>query len=120
MKVFKKKFEYFEGNANRNFKDSQHNFYDHAEYVANTCCFVRRNYMNDSLRTEVFLQYSPETVACACIYLTARKLKIVLPKVPAPWFNLFGVEEKDILDICRRIVKLYKRPKVIHQIKFTC
>lgn len=69
--------------------------------------------MNDSLRTDVFLRYSPETIACACIYLTARKLKIVLPKSPKPWFNLFvDADEKDIQDICRKIVQLYKRQKV--------
>lgn len=68
--------------------------------------------MNDSLRTEVFLQYAPETVACACIYLTARKLRIPLPKTPKPWFKLFVDDEKDIQDISRKIVKMYKRPKV--------
>ena len=37
---------------------------------------VTRNYMNDSLRTDVFLRYSAETVACACIYLSARALQV--------------------------------------------
>ena len=37
---------------------------------------VIRNYMNDSLRTDVFLRYSAETVACACIYLSARALQV--------------------------------------------
>ncbi len=32
--------------------------------------------MNDSLRTDVFVRYSPETIACACIYLTARQLEV--------------------------------------------
>lgn len=75
--------------------------------------------MNDSLRTEVFLRYTPETVACACIYLAARKLKIVLPKTPSQWFTLLDVREEDIQDVCRRILNLYKRPKVnnhIHEI----
>lgn len=69
------------------------------------------NYMNDSLRTDVFVRYQPETVACACIYLTARKLKLPLPKNPA-WYVLFGATEADIKDICVRILKLYNRPKV--------
>ncbi|PNF39464.1 hypothetical protein B7P43_G11072 [Cryptotermes secundus] len=69
------------------------------------------NYMNDSLRTDVFLRYQPETVACACIYLTSRKLNISLPKSPA-WFSVFGVSEEDIQDVCFRILRLYKRPKV--------
>ncbi|PSN30269.1 Cyclin-L1 [Blattella germanica] len=68
------------------------------------------NYMNDSLRTDVFVRYQPETVACACIYLTSRKLNISLPKSPA-WFSIFRVSEEDIQDVCFRILRLYKRPK---------
>ncbi|KAI4454839.1 cyclin [Holotrichia oblita] len=68
------------------------------------------NYMNDSLRTDVFVRYQPESIACACIYLTARKLKLPLPKNPA-WYTLFGVTETEIRDICIRIMKLYNRPK---------
>ncbi|XP_050526010.1 cyclin-L1 [Daktulosphaira vitifoliae] len=70
------------------------------------------NYMNDSLQTDVFVQYDPETIACACIYLSARKLQIPLPKNPA-WYSLFKATEQDIQDICRKILKLYLRPKVV-------
>lgn len=69
------------------------------------------NYMNDALRTNVFVRYHPETVACACIYLTARKLKICMPKNPA-WYSIFEVSEKDIHDVCYSILRLYKRHKV--------
>lgn len=69
------------------------------------------NYMNDSLQTDVFVQYDPETIACACIYLSARKLQIPLPKSPA-WYSLFNANETDIQDICRKILKLYLRSKV--------
>jgi len=69
------------------------------------------NYMNDSLQTDVFVQFDPETIACACIYLSARKLQIPLPKSPA-WYSLFNSNETDIQDICRKILKLYMRPKV--------
>lgn len=34
------------------------------------------NYMNDSLRTDVFLRWLPETIACACIYLSANLLRV--------------------------------------------
>ncbi|XP_014666909.1 PREDICTED: cyclin-L1-like [Priapulus caudatus] len=69
------------------------------------------NYMNDSLRTDVFVRYSPETIACACIYLAARQLKVVLPSRP-PWFSLFTpVEEKDIQEICLTLLRLYARSK---------
>ena len=32
--------------------------------------------MNDSFRSNVFVRFQPETIACACIYLAARKLKV--------------------------------------------
>ncbi|XP_075920250.1 cyclin-L1, partial [Petromyzon marinus] len=68
------------------------------------------NYMNDSLRTNVFVRYSPETIACACIYLSARTLQIPLPGRP-PWFSLFGADEADLQDICLAILQLYNRRK---------
>lgn len=66
------------------------------------------NFMNDSFRTDVFVRYQPETIACACIYLTARKLNIPLPNNPS-WFLIFRVSEDDMLDVCYRIMTLYKR-----------
>ena len=69
------------------------------------------NYMNDSLRSDVFIRYEPETVACACVYLSARELKLPLPTKPA-WFSLFRVNESSIRDICRCILRLYSRPHV--------
>lgn len=66
------------------------------------------NYMNDSLRTDIFVRYSPETIACACIYLSARLLQIALPNNP-PWFAVFGVSEEDIQDTCRRVLSIYNR-----------
>uniref|UniRef100_A0A1Q3F182 Putative cdk9 kinase-activating protein cyclin t n=1 Tax=Culex tarsalis TaxID=7177 RepID=A0A1Q3F182_CULTA len=68
------------------------------------------NFMNDSFRTDVFVRYQPETIACACIYLTARKQNIPLPANPG-WFLIFRVSEEDMLDVCYRIMSLYKRPK---------
>ena len=67
--------------------------------------------MNDSLRTNVFVRYHPETVACACIYLASRSLGICLPKQPA-WFDIFNVTESSIKDVCYTILRLYKRAKV--------
>lgn len=69
------------------------------------------NFMNDSLRTDVFVRYHPETIACACIYLTARKLNFPLPNNPS-WFGIFKVSEDSIIDVSYRICELYRRPKV--------
>jgi len=70
------------------------------------------NFMNDSLRTDGFVRYQPETIACACIYLSARKLGIPLPKKPS-WYDVLGVEEDDIRDCCYRIICLYQRIKPV-------
>nr|XP_003228743.1 PREDICTED: cyclin-L2 isoform X1 [Anolis carolinensis] len=69
------------------------------------------NYMNDSLRTDVFVRFHPESIACACIYLAARTLEIPLPNRPH-WFLLFGAMEEEIQEICVKILQLYTRKKV--------
>jgi len=72
------------------------------------------NFMNDSLRTDGFVRYQPETIACACIYLSARKLNIPLPKKPS-WYDILNVEEDDIRDCCYRIICLYQRSKPVQE-----
>jgi cyclin L len=68
------------------------------------------NYMNDSFRTDVFVRYQPETIACACIALAARKLNINMSTIP-PWYVIFNVQEDDLIDACFRIMELYHRAK---------
>ncbi|XP_070982789.1 cyclin-L1-like isoform X1 [Oncorhynchus clarkii lewisi] len=68
------------------------------------------NYMNDSLRTNVFVKFQAETIACACIYLAARALQMPLPSRPH-WYLLFGATEEEIKDICITTLKLYTRKK---------
>uniref|UniRef100_A0A671LTH2 Cyclin-L1-like n=1 Tax=Sinocyclocheilus anshuiensis TaxID=1608454 RepID=A0A671LTH2_9TELE len=68
------------------------------------------NYMNDSLRTNVFVRFQAETIACACIYLAARVLQLTLPSRPN-WYLLFGATEEEIKDICLTTLKLYTRKK---------
>lgn len=68
------------------------------------------NYMNDSLRTDVFVRFKPEVIACACIFLAARVVKINLPLRP-PWWELFDATYDDIEDISLSILRLYSRPR---------
>ncbi|CAF3859781.1 unnamed protein product [Rotaria sp. Silwood1] len=75
------------------------------------------NYMNDSLRTDIFLRFTPETIACACIDLAARTLQISLPKNP-PWFIIFGAKLDEINYIMIAILRLYKhRPKSLDELE---
>ncbi|XP_059419419.1 cyclin-L1-like isoform X2 [Carassius carassius] len=68
------------------------------------------NYMNDALRTNVFVRFEPETIACACIYLAARVLQIPLPSKPH-WYLVFGATKEHIREICISTMKLYSREK---------
>ncbi|KAJ8256813.1 hypothetical protein COCON_G00189650 [Conger conger] len=68
------------------------------------------NYMNDSLRTNVFVRFQVETIACACIYLAARALQMALPSRPH-WYLLFGATEDQIKEICITTLRLYARKK---------
>ncbi|XP_077397422.1 cyclin-L1a isoform X1 [Festucalex cinctus] len=68
------------------------------------------NYMNDSLRTNVFVRFQAETIACACIFLAARALQIPLPSKPQ-WYLLFGASDDDIKEVCITTLKLYTRKK---------
>ena len=44
--------------------------------VCVVCVCVCRNYMNDSFRSNVFVRFDPEMIACSCIYLAARQLQV--------------------------------------------
>lgn len=72
--------------------------------------------MSDALRSNVFCRYTPEAIACACIFLSARVLKIPLPNSP-PWYIALDATEEQIVDICENILTLYERPKVRNKIK---
>ena len=69
------------------------------------------NYMNDSLRSDVFMRFSPESITCACLHLTARQEQIVLPNNP-PWFHLANVTEDVMTEIGETILRLDARPRV--------
>ncbi|PAV65533.1 hypothetical protein WR25_00816 [Diploscapter pachys] len=72
------------------------------------------SYMNDGLRTDMFLRYTPETIACACIYLAARTVKepVPLPNQPLDWFELFDASDRDVKTIALMLLKLYTRKRI--------
>lgn len=69
------------------------------------------NYMNDCHRTDVFIRHTPEVIACACIFLSARVLRIPLPSEPCHWYELFDVTTAEIESVSKKILYLYTRPK---------
>ncbi|CAH8872793.1 unnamed protein product [Trichobilharzia szidati] len=68
------------------------------------------NYMNDSLRTDIFVRYLPEAIACGCIHLASCKLNVPLPRNPA-WWEMFSVSEESVHEITLCLLRLYARPK---------
>jgi cyclin L len=50
------------------------------------------NYLNDSYRSDVYIRYSAETIACAVLWMAARHTATPLPeKSPHQWWKVFGV-----------------------------
>jgi cyclin L len=69
------------------------------------------NYLNDSLRLDLSLRYPAEEIACAAIYMAARKCGFSLPDNP-PWWSLMMSDKNKLLLICDRVLELYHMPKV--------
>lgn len=69
------------------------------------------NYCNDCLRIDVFIKYSKEVVACACIQLACEDLQMLFPKSTngREWYLLFVENESEVNDAMKMIRSLYKR-----------
>ncbi|KAI3379379.1 hypothetical protein SNEBB_005472 [Seison nebaliae] len=75
------------------------------------------NYMNDSLRTDLYTRFPPEIIACACIHLSARDLLVPLPDNPA-WYYMYDATDEHINDICLTLLRLYvHRPKPLETLE---
>jgi hypothetical protein len=66
------------------------------------------NYLNDGLRTKIYVAYDLPTLACGVIFLACRTCEIPMPESP-PWWELFGAELEDIEQIANHILRLYTR-----------
>jgi hypothetical protein len=67
------------------------------------------NLVNDSLRTTLCIRYRSTTIACACIYLAARRRGFAMPEDP-PWWDIPGVPLPTIEEIAAEIQALYALP----------
>ncbi|KAJ3179754.1 Cyclin-L1 [Gaertneriomyces sp. JEL0708] len=65
------------------------------------------NYMNDGLRTNIYVLYQPSDIACASIFLAARQCGTVLP-TQAEWWTLFDSRLEDLMNIAGTIISLYQ------------
>ncbi|KAJ1982815.1 hypothetical protein H4R34_001583 [Dimargaris verticillata] len=67
------------------------------------------NYLNDGLRTCIYVCYQPTTIACAVIFLAARQGQVKLPTKPA-WWVVFGASLPDLYHISGHLLSLYAQP----------
>mmetsp|Transcript_33380 Transcript_33380/g.46591 ORF Transcript_33380/g.46591 Transcript_33380/m.46591 type:complete len:298 (+) Transcript_33380:169-1062(+) len=63
--------------------------------------------LNDSLRTTLCLQYKPEPIACAAIYLAAEMMNHQMGR-DGEWWHKFGTNRHEIEDICMQMLNLYE------------
>jgi transcription initiation factor TFIIIB Brf1 subunit/transcription initiation factor TFIIB len=72
------------------------------------------NYLNDCLRTDAALRYRSEVLACAAIYMAARRLQHKLPDDPAaPWWEVFRVGKADLDAVVAAVLALYVRDPAV-------
>ena len=75
------------------------------------------NYLNDSFRSSICVQFPPETIAATCVYLGLRRLKIIpdlfdpaFPTNPS-LFDALSVSENGVIQCTNCIERLYKMKK---------
>jgi hypothetical protein len=60
---------------------------------------------NQSAKTTLALQYEPNAIAAACIWIVLKLLKVpdAVLRVPQPWYVSYGAKNGDLLDISNQI-----------------
>ncbi|RKP09450.1 cyclin-L1 [Thamnocephalis sphaerospora] len=67
------------------------------------------NYLNDALRTPVYVLYQPHVLACAAVDLATRHCRVPMPTSP-PWWEVFEAEADEIRAVCGWLGRLYADP----------
>lgn len=72
------------------------------------------NYCNDSLRLDVFIRYSKEVIACACIQMASEDCHMSFPMSTdgRHWYGLFVNDEMEVRETIEIIRNLYERKRV--------
>jgi len=68
--------------------------------------------LNDSMCTTLCLQYQPQVVACAAIYLAGEMVNDRYT-LDGEWWDKYNVNSVDIEDVCNQILDLYDSPDLI-------
>mmetsp|Transcript_7455 Transcript_7455/g.11141 ORF Transcript_7455/g.11141 Transcript_7455/m.11141 type:complete len:341 (+) Transcript_7455:62-1084(+) len=71
------------------------------------------SYLNDSTRLDLCLRYKSEVIACAAIFLAARKIQLKLPvEGQSTWWQAFQIEKSHLDQVVTAILSLYSRQKI--------
>ena len=95
------------------------------DVINKECANLAWSYCNDAHRTDVFVRYPAETVACACVHLATLKLRIPFNDANADqntvgsaaaayapdWWSVFGATTEEIDAIAGAITAMYARPR---------
>ncbi|RKP26488.1 cyclin-L1 [Syncephalis pseudoplumigaleata] len=67
------------------------------------------NYLNDALRTPIYVLHQPHTIACAVIQLAARHEQLPMPEDP-PWWQVFEADATEMQAVNGWLGRLYADP----------
>ncbi|KAL0912473.1 hypothetical protein M5K25_018446 [Dendrobium thyrsiflorum] len=71
---------------------------------------VAWNFVNDGLRTSLFLQFKPHQIAAGAIFLAAKFLKVKLPSDGEKvWWQEFDVTPRQLEDVSNQMLELYEQ-----------
>lgn len=68
------------------------------------------NLANDSLRAPLCVRHKAEVVACGVLFIAARRKGVAMPEAP-PWWEVFGVTQAHLTDVCTALMELYRLPR---------
>uniref|UniRef100_A0A914YV93 Cyclin-like domain-containing protein n=1 Tax=Panagrolaimus superbus TaxID=310955 RepID=A0A914YV93_9BILA len=69
-------------------------------------------FMNDCMRTDLFLRYFPKTIAAACVVRVCRNSnpEVILPETDGyQWYEVYGVSSRDVEFINKILDRMYLR-----------
>merc|ERR1719354_1420051 len=76
-------------------------------------CQAAWSYMNDALKTHVFVRHLPEVVSCACVQMACDLVQVSLPMKDQgckyDWHELYDATKEDIEEVSDQITKAYHR-----------
>ncbi|PKA58071.1 Cyclin-T1-3 [Apostasia shenzhenica] len=76
----------------------------------NALAQVAWNFVNDGLRTSLFLQFMPHQIAAGAIFLAAKFLKVKLPSDGEKvWWQEFDVTPRQLEDVSNQMLELYEQ-----------